>query len=125
MPDATGPTQWQLFTAFTAAYPRQQHLRAAWAAWQQIHPRPDRALVERMLQTLAWQRRDPQWANPTYVPYARSWLRDRRWEDEPFEPPSAMPVRPPRPQTKRQAITAANQETLRRFLARGRRGETS
>ncbi len=124
MPEANGSTQWQLFKRFTAVYPKRQDVARAWLEWQAIRPRPDEALLARMLQTLAWQVRDPQWQQDggRYVPWMRNWLRHRRWEDEPFEPPSALAVSPPKPRTKAEAISQQNAATLAKVLAR-QRGE--
>jgi hypothetical protein len=130
MPEATGLTQWQLFDRWWQAYPKQlpkgTGREMAWDVWRRIRPVPDSALVDRMLGTLAWQRREPSWLKDRgqYVPWPANYLKGRRWEDEPFEPQSAMAGRPSGPLTRTQRITAANQETLRRFLARNR-GEES
>lgn len=124
MPDTR--TQWQLFQQVKVVFPRQQNVARAWVVWQDLRPPPDAALVARMVATLAWQARDPQWTQDggRWVPWFHTWLIGRRWEDEPFEPPSAMAVRLPGPQTRTQRIADRNQETLRRFLARNR-GEES
>jgi hypothetical protein len=108
------------FERFWAAYPRKDAKFRALAVWRWLAPSED--LLGRMLRTLEWQRRDRQWLEDGgyWVPYARAWLAGRRWEDEPFEPQSAMARRSPGPQTRTQRVEARNQETLRRFLARER-----
>jgi hypothetical protein len=115
-------TQWELFDQWWRAYPQRINQPAAWAAWQRLRPVPDPALLERMLQTLAWQRREPSWLKDSgqFIPWPANYLKGRRWEDEPFEPQSAMALRSPGPQTRTQRVEARNQETLRRFLARER-----
>jgi len=115
-------TQWQLFQSVKAVYPRQHNVAQAWVAWQELRPQPDVALVARMLETLKWQTREPSWTKDggQFVPLFRTWIRDRRWEDEPFEPQSAMALRSPGPKTRTQRVEERNQETLRRFLARER-----
>jgi hypothetical protein len=122
MPEATGPTSWQLFDRWWQAYPKKIGPVLAWEAWRRIRPVPDSALLEQMLQTLAWQRRDPSWLKDRgqWIPWPANYLKGRRWEDEPFEPQSAMALRSPGPKTRTQRIEARNQETLRRFLARER-----
>lgn len=77
-----GGTLPSLFDRFWAAYPRRdakRDARKAFAAQQ-----PDEALLETMLTALAWQRDSAQWtiAGGRYVPYAATWLRGGRWEDE-------------------------------------------
>lgn len=41
-----------------------------------------------MLAALEWQRRQPEWEDQRgrFVPHPDAWLRNRRWEDEPFDP---------------------------------------
>lgn len=119
MPDTR--TQWQLFQQVTAIYPRKQDLARGWVAWQAIRPPADEALLRRMLETLAWQCRDPAWTQDggRWVPWLRTWLTDRRWEDEPFEPPSAMAVRQ-KPRSRGEAISQQNAETIAKVLARRR-----
>jgi hypothetical protein len=73
------------FDAFWAVYPRHASKLDAQKAWRQINPSP--ALLETMLAALAWQVTTPQWTRDggSYVPYAATWLRGERWEDEPFD----------------------------------------
>jgi hypothetical protein len=109
----------QRFTVFWTQYPRKVGKVAAWQLFRKIHP--DQALLERMLATLAWQVKDRSWReDPRFIPHPRTWLYQGRWEDEPFEPQSAMALRSPGPLTRTQRVEERNQETLRRFLARER-----
>ncbi len=75
------------FARFWAAYPRRVGKADALKAFQQVGG--NQALVDLMIAALDWQRNTPQWtrAGGQFVPYPGSWLRGRRWEDEPFEPP--------------------------------------
>lgn len=129
MPEANGPTQWNLFKRISAAYPRRQNIAQAWVEWQKIRPQPTEALVKEMLTTIAWQSRDDAWIRDggRWVPLLRSWIRDKRWTDEPFEPQSAMPVRQEperrRPMTKGEAISQQNQAALDAVIAKLRRSQ--
>ncbi len=75
------------FARFWAVFPRRVHKVDALKAWAQLQPSQE--LVDRMVDALEWQRQQPSWTKEagTYVPYPASWLRGRRWEDEPFEDP--------------------------------------
>ena len=104
----------QRFVQFWEAYPRKVGKVAAWKAWRRISP--DQALLERMLQTLAWQKRDRQWREG-FTPHPTTWLNQGRWLDEPFEPESSLLVSR-RPLTKAEAISQANNEALRKVIER-------
>ena len=65
---------------FWMAYPHCVAKKEARKAWAQLQPSP--ALVDQMIEALAWQA--PLWAQQGYgTPYPASWLRAERWEDEP------------------------------------------
>lgn len=65
---------------FWNVYPSRSAKKDARVAWLQVNP--SAALVDRMLETLAWQTR--LWATQGYgMPYPASWLRGERWTDEP------------------------------------------
>ena len=73
------------FDQFWAAYPL--HLAKLDAQWAWTQARPDPALLTRMLDALEWQRRQPAWTRvDPAIPYAATWIRGRRFEDEPFTP---------------------------------------
>lgn len=79
------------FDVCWAAYPRKTGKGAALKAWQR--QKPDRAVV---LAALDWQRTQPQWVKDggQYVPHMATWLNQRRWEDEPFQPVDTAMVDP-------------------------------
>lgn len=79
-----------LFARFWDAYPRHEKRSLAEQAFAKL--KPDDALLVKMLAALEWQTRQPKWLkdNGEYVPYPTSWLNQRRWEDEPFEPPAEV-----------------------------------
>lgn len=74
------------FAVCWAAYPRKIGKGAALRAWEK--QKPPRAEV---LSALQWQRTQPQWVKDDgqFVPHMATWLNQRRWEDEPFEPTNA------------------------------------
>lgn len=73
------------FLEFWAAYPRRVGKGAAWAVFERLQASP--ADLDRMLEALVWQVRQPGWreAGGQYIPHPATWLHQRRWEDEPVE----------------------------------------
>jgi hypothetical protein len=73
---------------FWDEYPLRVAKKDARKAWAELEPSPE--LVDRMLETLAWQ--VPKWARDGYgTPYPASWLRAERWTDE---PPASLRPKP-------------------------------
>lgn len=70
------------FMTFWAAYPRKDKKAEAAKSYAKIAP--DKALQARMLQSIEAFKRTEQWqeADGKYIPYAATWLNQRRWEDE-------------------------------------------
>ena len=75
------------FDRFWTAYPRKIAKGDARKAWQALVPDP--ALVDRILDALVWQTRQPDWLRDggTWIPYPATYLRSERWEDEPANMP--------------------------------------
>lgn len=73
------------FERFWAEYPRHASKKDAQKAWRLLAPSSD--LVEKILRAVCWQKTTPQWTQEgrSFVPYAATWLRGERWEDEPFD----------------------------------------
>ena len=71
------------FRRFWSAYPRRVGRAACWVWWQRA--KPDDAMVDQMIATLAWQCRTAEWtkSNGDFVPHPRTWLNQGRWLDEP------------------------------------------
>lgn len=71
------------FARFWNAYPKRVAKKDARAAWVQL--KPDVGMVDKMVSALAWQVHQPDWLkhNGQYIPYPASYLRGRRFEDEP------------------------------------------
>lgn len=71
------------FSRFWHCYPKRVSKKDARIAWAKLNP--SAALVDRMVETLAWQCRQPDWVKDggQYVPFPASWIRAERWTDEP------------------------------------------
>ncbi len=70
-----------LFERFYAAYPRKVSRGDAEKAFRRL--KADEALLQQMLDALAWQVPHFGWGKGnSFTPYPASWINDRRWEDE-------------------------------------------
>ena len=69
------------FARFWSVYPRHVAKARAFAVWCRLDP--DDALIETMLDALTWQRAVWAQSPPRFTPHPTTWLRQRRWEDEP------------------------------------------
>lgn len=72
------------FAAFWRYYPRGEKPRAAAAAWDKL--RPDDALIDDIARALKRQMASEEWQRGVGIPYASTYLNQRRWEDEKHEP---------------------------------------
>jgi len=84
------------FARFWDYYPRGENKQGAIRAWDRL--RPSDELIDTMAQALRRQMESQDWRAGIGIPYASTWLRNRRWEDKiktPAEPvPAAdMPLR--------------------------------
>lgn len=72
------------FDVWWSAYPKKTGKAAALKQWTRI--RPSDAVFAQMLESLKWQRNQPQWTRDEgkYVPNPATYLHQGRWEDEPF-----------------------------------------
>lgn len=70
------------FQSFWSAYPRKTAKKPAQAAFMKL--KPDEGLLHKMLEALKQQLTTDQWTRDggQYIPYASTWLNQRRWEDE-------------------------------------------
>jgi len=71
------------FLFFWDAYPRKVGKGAAEKSWKKTEK--SRPPLERILQVLSWQIRQPQWLsdNGKFIPHPATWLNQKRWEDAP------------------------------------------
>ena len=75
------------FAAFWAAYPCGKSKQAAIRAWDKL--RPDDALIHEMALGLKRAMKSEEWQRGIGIPYASTWLNNRRWEDEDKPQPAA------------------------------------
>lgn len=68
------------FAAFWEAYPCGKSKQAAIRAWDKL--RPDDGLLVEMARGLQRALRSEDWQRGIGIPYASTWLNNRRWEDE-------------------------------------------
>lgn len=68
------------FNAFWEAYPCGKSKQAAIRAWDKL--RPDDSLLVEMAKGLQRALRSEDWQRGIGIPYASTWLNNRRWEDE-------------------------------------------
>ena len=68
------------FADFWAAYPCGRSKQAAIKAWDKL--KPDDALLVVMARALKRQMASEEWQRGIGIPYASTWLDNRRWEDE-------------------------------------------
>ena len=68
------------FAAFWEAYPCGKSKQAAIRAWDKL--RPDDGLLVEMARGLQRAMRSEDWQRGIGIPYASTWLNNRRWEDE-------------------------------------------
>ena len=71
----------ETFVRFWSAYPRRVGRATAYAAWCRLDP--DDALVEVILDALNWQRAVWSQSPVRFTPHPTTYIRHRRWEDEP------------------------------------------
>ena len=88
---ATEPAYSDAFCAFWNAYPRREAKGDAWKAWQAAQ-----VPQERCLATIAWQAKSYDWTKERgkFVPLPATWIRARRWEDEPKGKQQSLPTTP-------------------------------
>ncbi len=72
------------FAAFWRYYPRGESKQAAIAAWDKL--RPDDALIDTIARALKRQMASEEWQRGVGIPYASTYLNQRRWEDESHAP---------------------------------------
>lgn len=68
------------FNSFWKAYPRGESKQTAIAAWDRL--KPDEELLLLMGRGLKRQMQSEEWQRGIGIPYAATWLNQRRWEDE-------------------------------------------
>lgn len=77
------------FAAFWDYYPRGESKQAAIRAWDNL--KPDDDLLTVMGRALAIQKASKMWQDGIGIPYASTWLNQRRWEEVVLSPDSGGP----------------------------------
>ena len=77
------------FDRFWAAYPRHDTKAEARKVFDKLNP--DEDLLATMLTAIEQQKKGSQWSDPRYIPQPRTWLNQRRWEDETAQAPEQKP----------------------------------
>lgn len=74
------------FDEFWAVYPNKKDKSKARELWQKLDP--DEALKKQIIAAVKQQAKSDKWTKDggQFVPYPSTWLRRRRWEDEPTTP---------------------------------------
>jgi len=68
------------FNKFWKFYPRGEAKQAAIRAWDKLQPSDE--LIETMAKALVKQMATDEWKRGIGIPYASTWLNQRRWEDD-------------------------------------------
>lgn len=68
------------FAGFWAFYPRGEAKQAAIRAWDKLQPSDE--LIDTMAQALKRQAASEAWQRGIGIPYASTWLNQRRWTDQ-------------------------------------------
>lgn len=78
------PERFEAFWTYYRANVRKDDRMGAVRAWDKL--RPDDALIAVMGKALRAQLASELWQKGIGIPYAKTWLNNRRWEDEPEAP---------------------------------------
>ena len=77
------------FARFWDYYPRGENKQRAIQAWDRLKPSDE--LIDEMAQALKRQMQSDSWRAGVGIPYASTWLNNRRWEDEIKTSPTSVP----------------------------------
>ncbi len=69
------------FSEFWNIYPRKDAKSTARKVFEKL--KPDETLLNTIVKAVEAQKKCSQWQDSKYIPYASTWLNQRRWEDEP------------------------------------------
>lgn len=92
------------FEKFWLAYPVGKSKQAAIKAWDKL--RPDDALLETMAKALKKQMASAEWQRGIGIPYASTWINQRRWEDEDRAAIQQAPADEPEEDDEREELEA-------------------
>ncbi len=98
------------FDRFWAAYPRKVNRKKALEEWCRLNPSAD--LVDQILKAVEEQKGSRQWQDPAFIPHPATWLKDRRWTDQPAKTKGQADLERIRERTKRIILgEGADQQT--------------
>lgn len=100
----------QGFSAFWIRWPRKVAKLEAEKAWKQVVKPEDEDAIQAALdwQVPIFERRDPE-----RIPHAATWIRGRRWDDEPPKPPTTpSPTIERLPEWQRRSIANATERKV-------------
>lgn len=79
-PKATPDWKPERFNGFWAFYPRGENKQGAIRAWDKLQPSDE--LIDQMAVALKAQKQSEAWLQGIGIPYASTWINQRRWEDD-------------------------------------------
>ena len=113
------------FSAFWVRWPRKVAKLEAQKAWNQTVTEEDEEAIQKALDwpIPIFERRDPE-----RIPHAATWIRGRRWDDEPPAPPKPTMTRNPvtvRPITSEQTKSLDAVSQIEFLVKRGMEPEAA
>lgn len=70
----------ELFEVFWKSYPRKVGKGACRKIW--MRRKFDEETLDKMLETITWQKKTVQWQNKQFIPHPSTWLNQERFDDE-------------------------------------------
>ncbi len=83
------PERFEAFWDYYRTHARGEDRQGAAKAWDKL--KPDDDLIAAMGRALQAQLQSEEWRRGVGIPYAKTWLNNRRWEDAPKAPPGPDP----------------------------------
>ena len=79
------PERFEAFWAYYRTHARGEDRQGAVSEWDKL--KPDDGLIADMARSLQAQVRSEDWQRGIGIPYAKRWLKNKRWQDQPKAPP--------------------------------------
>lgn len=108
-----------LFDRFWSEYPRKEAKQAAKAEFEKLKPTEELLLT--MIEAIEKQKQSTQWqeSGGQYIPHPRTWLHNKRWEDEVTQTPAKAPSAQ---QYTQRDYSAEQNEAMQRMLQMAKEG---
>lgn len=108
-----------LFDRFWSEYPRKEAKQAAKTEFEKLKPTEELLLT--MIQSIEKQKQSTQWqeSGGQYIPHPRTWLHNKRWEDEVRQTSTKAP---PVQQYTQRDYSAEQNEAMQRMLQMAKEG---